>query len=245
MIYLNKILPLLVSPLFFVLILIILGIFLRSKKIGLFGIAILIFCSLPIISNNLIAYLEKDYSLQNTSTIDEADAIVVLSGMLRTIRTENGYDYEFNEGVDRIFSGIELFKRNKAPLLVLTRGKLPWSLGKPEGEYLKEFATEFGIPEKNILLTENVENTDDEARSVKKLLNKNNKIILVTSAFHMPRAKKVFEAAGINVISFPVDFQNHVSKLTFLDFIPNAGSFSKTSHFVREIIGRAYYSLKY
>ena len=245
MIYLNKILPLLVSPLFFVLILIILGIFLRSKKIGLFGIAILIFCSLPIISNNLIAYLEKDYSLQNTSTIDEADAIVVLSGMLTTIKTESGYEYEFGGAVDRILAGIDLYKDAKAPILILTRGKLPWSLGKPEGEYLKEFATEFGIPKENILLTDNVQNTDQEAKSVKKLLNQNNKIILVTSAFHMPRAKKVFEAAGIKVIPFPVDFQNQESKLTFIDFIPSAGAFFSTSHFVREMIGRAYYSLKY
>ena len=245
MIYLHKILPLIVSPLFFVLILVTLGIFLRSKKIGLFGIAILIFCSLPIISINLIAYLEKDYSLQNTSTIDEADAIVVLSGMLTTIKTESGYEYEFGGAVDRILAGIDLYKDDKAPILILTRGKLPWSLGKPEGEYLKEFAAQFSIPKENILLTDNVENTEDEAKSVKKLLNQNNKIILVTSAFHMPRAKKVFEAADINVLPFPVDFQSQESKLTFMDLIPSAGSFSSTSHFFREMIGRAYYSLKY
>ena len=245
MIYLHKILPLIASPLFFVLILITLGIFLRSKKISVFGIVILIFCSLPIISNNLIAYLEKDYILQDTSAIDEADAIIVLSGMLTTIKTKSDYKYEFGGGVDRILAGIDLYKDDKAPILILTRGKLPWSLGKPEGEYLKEFAAQFGIPKENILLTDNVENTEDEAKSVKKLLNQNNKIILVTSAFHMPRAKKVFEAADINVLTFPVDFQSQESKLTFMDIIPSAGSFSGSSHFIREMIGRAYYSLKY
>ena len=245
MIYLHKILPLIASPLFFVLIIIILGIFLRSKKVSLFGIAVLIFCSLPIISSNLIAYLEKDYTLQNTSTIDEADAIVVLSGMLKTIKTESDYEYEFGGAVDRILAGIDLYKDAKAPILILTRGKLPWSLGKPEGEYLKEFAMKFGIPEENILLTNYVENTNDEAKFVKKLLNQNNKIILVTSAFHMPRAKKVFESAGIDIIPFPVDFKISEQKITFMDFIPSAGSFVGTSHFVREMIGRTYYSLKY
>ena len=245
MIYLHKILPLIVSPLFFVLILITLGIFFRSKKISLFGIAILIFCSLPIISSNLIAYLEKDYSLQNTSTIDKADAIVVLSGMLSIIKTESDYEYEFGGAVDRILAGIDLYKDAKAPILILTRGKLPWSLGKPEGEYLKEFATQFSIPKENILLTDNVQNTDQEAKSVKKLLNQNKRIILVTSAFHMPRAQKVFEAADINTIPFPVDFQSQESKLTFMDFIPSAVSFSDSSHFIREMIGRIYYSLKY
>jgi uncharacterized SAM-binding protein YcdF (DUF218 family) len=247
MIYLHKILPLIASPIFLVLILIILGIFLKSKKISLFGIAILIFCSLPIISNNLIAYLEKDYTLQNTSTIDKADAIVVLSGMVSAVKTGDTFKYEFGGGVDRILQGMDLFKNNKAPLLILTRGKLPWQLGKPEGEYLKEFAIEFGIPKKNILLTDNVQNTDQEAKSVKKLLNQNNKIILVTSAYHMPRAQKVFEAASIKVIPFAVDYRSSKNKrkTTLIDFIPSAGSLSGTSKFVKEMIGRTYYSLKY
>ena len=59
---------------------------------------------------------------------------------------------------------------------------------------MKEFAIKFGVPEESILLTDNVQNTDQEAKSVKKLLNSNDvKVILVTSAFHMPRAKKIFE----------------------------------------------------
>ena len=245
MIYLHKFLPLIASPLFFVLILVILGTFLKSKKIILFGVFILIFFSLPIISNNLIAYLEKDYTPKNSSTIDEADAIVVLSGMLKIIKTESGYKYEFGGGVNRILAGINLYKDAKAPILILTRGKLPWSLGKPEGEYLKDFAIRFGVPEKNILLTDIIQNTDQEAKSVKNLLNQNNKIILVTSAFHMPRAKKVFKAADIDIIPFPVGFRKKLYKITFLDFIPAASSFSNSSHFVREIIGRIYYSLKY
>ena len=61
----------------------------------------------------------------------------------------------------------------------------------------------------------------------------------------MPRAKKVFEAADIKITPFPVDFQNQNRKLTLMDFIPSANSLSGTSHFVREIIGRIYYNLKY
>ena len=89
MIYLHKFFPLIVSPLFFVLFLILIGLFIKSKKISLFGLLILIICSLPIVSNKLIFYLEKDYKLQNTSNINKADAIVVLSGMIKTIKTSN------------------------------------------------------------------------------------------------------------------------------------------------------------
>jgi uncharacterized SAM-binding protein YcdF (DUF218 family) len=57
--------------------------------------------------------------------------------------------------------------------------------------------------------------------------------------------KKVFEAAGIKVIPFPVDFLSSADASSIMDFIPSAHGFYKTSFFVREMIGRAYYSLKY
>jgi len=246
MIYLHKILPLLVSPLSIVLIIILIGTFFKSKKISLLGLLILIFCSLPIISNKLIFYLEKDYSLQSIKDVSKSDAIVVLSGMISTIKTKEKLSYEFNGSIDRIFSGMNLFKENKAPLLILTNGKLPWSVGIPEGEYLKDFSIKYGIPEDKILLTDNVQNTDQEAKAVAKLLNTNKvTIILVTSAFHMPRAKKVFEAANIKVIPFAVDFKTQIKKITIIDFIPSANSLKDTSHFFREMIGRLYYNLKY
>jgi len=246
MIYLHKILPLLVSPLSIVLIIILIGTFFKSKKISLLGLLILIFCSVPIISNKLIFYLEKDYSLQSVKDVAKADAIVVLSGMMSTIKTKEKLIYEFNDSIDRILSGIDLFKEDKASFLILTNGKMPWSVGIPEGEYLKDFSIKYGIPEDRILLTENVQNTDQEAISVKKILKTNEvNIILVTSAFHMSRAKKVFEAANIKVIPFAVDFKTPIKKITIIDFIPSANSLKDTSHFFREMIGRLYYNLKY
>ena len=246
MIYIHKILPLLFSPLIIIIGLIIFSLITNSKKIGLLGIFILLFCSIPIVSDKLIAYLESDYKLNQVSEVQDADAIVVLSGMVKVIKNKNNLDYEWGESVDRIFAGIELFKENKSQTLILTRGKLPWSVGIPEGEYLREVAIKFGVPEKNILLTENVENTDQEAKAIKKLFSINSpKVILVTSAFHMPRALTVFEAAGINIVAFPVDFQSSESKITFMSFIPSSSALSGTSFFVREMIGRVYYNLKY
>ena len=246
MIYLNKILPLIFSPLIMIIVLIIFGLITRSKKISLIGVFILIVCSLPVVSDKLVAYLESDYQLSKPSNITSTDAIVVLSGMIKTINSKDGLDYEFGEASDRIFAGINLFKEKKAPKLILTLGKLPWSVGIPEGEHLKEIAIINGISEKNILLTENVENTDQEAKAIKKLLSEDkHKVLLVTSAFHMPRAQIVFEAAGINVVPFPVDFQKGLSKITFMSFTPSANALSGTSFFVREMIGRIYYNLKY
>ena len=246
MIYLHKILPLIFSPLFFILSIIIFGIIIGSKKTSFVGVIILIICSMPIVSSKMIAYLESDYELNRPSEIDTANAIVVLSGMVKTIKTKDSLDYEWSEAVDRFFAGIDLFKLNKAPTLIFTRGKVPWSIGLPEGEFLREEAIKLGIPKKDILLTENVENTDQEAKAIKKLLSLDDpKVILVTSAFHMPRAQLVFEAAGISVIPFPVDFLIGTGKITLMSFIPSASSFASTNFFVREMIGRTYYNLKY
>ena len=246
MIYLHKILPLIVSPMFLVMFLITWSMVFRSRISGILAVSILIICSLPIFSNKLITYLENEYILSDASSAKTADAIVVLSGMVRTINGKNGLSYEWGEASDRIFAGIELIKKNKAPIMVLTGGKLPWSAGKPEGEYLRDVAIKYGVPNKNILLTENVENTDQEAKAVAKLLNKASpKIILVTSAFHMPRAQKVFEAAGIKIEPFAVDFLSGAGKYTIMNFIPSAVALNQTSFFIREHIGRFYYNLKY
>lgn len=245
MIYLHKILPLIFSPLMLVIGLIILGIIFNLRKFSLIGVIVLILSSLPIISNKFIAYLEKDYQPIEIAEIENVDAIVVLSGMIRVIGDEENLKYEFTDSVDRFFAGLDLFNNNKSPILILTRGKMPWSIGIAEGEYLKELAIKYGVSEENIILTDEVQNTDQEAKAIKEILTEDAKIILVTSAFHMPRAEKVFKAANINLIPYPVDFQNSKSKTTMMDFIPSAGSLFDTSHFVREMIGRLYYNLKY
>ena len=246
MIYLHKLLPLIASPLFLVISLLLCGVISRRRSISLFAVGILVLCSLPIISNKLISQLEKDYVLRPADSAQTADAVVVLSGMVHTIRGSDGLVYEWGEASDRIFAGIQLMIEQKAPRLVLTGGKLPWSVGIPEGEYLKEIAIKYGISEHSIQITENVQNTDQEAKAVASLLKQRDpKIILVTSAFHMPRAQKVFEASGLLVIPFPVDFLTGAKQTTIIDFMPNAEALSKTSFVIREIIGRLYYHLKY
>ena len=65
-----------------------------------------------------------------------------------------------------------------------------------------------------------------------------------TSVFHMPRAQKVFEAAGIVASPFSVDFLSGADNTKIMDFMPDAEAFRETSFFVREIIGRLYYKRK-
>ena len=78
------------------------------------------------------------------------------------------------------------------------------------------------------------------------MLNQKNspsQILLVTSAFHMQRAKKKFERQGFFVHPFPVDFKT--TKFSRwqspYQWIPNAKSLHRSSQALREILGRTIY----
>ena len=245
MIYLNKLLPIFASPLGLISFLIILGIFTKRMFYIVTALLLLWFTSLPIVSNSLLGFLERNYQVQTLDNVEDHDTVIVLSGMVRTIQNNGEVYYEFGEAVDRILAGISLIKDGKADRMILTRGQLPWSLGVPEGEFLSNFAEMNGVEAAKITLTRVVENTDDEAKAIAELITSNEKLTLVTSAFQMPRARKVFENQNILVTEFPVDFLSSASKLGILDFLPNASAFKDSSLFAREMIGRAYYSLKY
>jgi uncharacterized SAM-binding protein YcdF (DUF218 family) len=147
---------------------------------------------------------------------------------------------------DRFFAGIDLFKAEKAPLLVFTGGTLPWLPDSPpEGQVFKEFAGRLGVPIDRILVTADVQNTEDEAREIRARLGKQNTIILVTSAVHMPRARLLFDAFGFEVVPFPVDFKVEAGgTLSVLDALPNAVSLWKSETALRELFGRAFYTVK-
>lgn len=70
------------------------------------------------------------------------------------------------------------------------------------------------------------------------------KIILVTSAFHMRRARMLFERQGFEVDPFPVDFQtSDRPTTTVLSFLPSAQALAKSETAMREKIGILYYSI--
>ena len=193
MIYINKILPIIFSPLGLIIVLLLFGILRKKILPSLLALLLLTLLSLPFVSNQLINLLERNYSVISPNELDTADTVVVLSGMLQTIKQDSMIHYEFSEAVDRIFAGINLLKMGKAQKIILTRGKLPWNKGVPEGDYLAEFVQSQGIDPNRILLTEIVQNTNDEAKAISKMLPKTSEVILITSAFHMPRAEKVLQ----------------------------------------------------
>lgn len=245
MIYLHKILPLIFSPLNIIIFVVFLGLLLRRYWFIYVAIFFLVLCSTPFVSSYLVRKLEGNQIHLDVEKMPPADAIVVLGGMLTSVKADLGIQFEWIDP-DRFFAGVDLVLAKKADYLMFTDGKLPWEkILITEGAYLREKALAYGIPGDKILLTELVKNTEDEARASMALLNRlkgigPKKIILVTSAFHMTRAKWLFEKQGFLVEAFPVDFKVGIYELTPMSFIPSAYALKDVELVSRELLGRLY-----
>ena len=242
MFYLHKILPTFVLPIMLVIIVILIGLIKNKKKLIYIAIGVLYIISTPIFSNNFFKLVEGSEYRKPISAIDSADAIVVLSGMLEINEVGDSTYVEWGDP-DRFFGGIALFKAGKSQKLVFTGGKMPWDKAKKtEGEVLKEYAILNGIPAKKVFVTKDVENTADEAVAVNELISPSKRIILVTSAYHMYRASRLFEKEGIKVIPYKVDYKVARSlKTTIMDFLPDAESLKQSETGIRELLGRLIY----
>ena len=228
-----------------VIIIILIGLIQHKKKLIYIAIGLLYILSTPIFSNSFFKQVEGSEYRKPISAIDSADAIVVLSGMLAINEMGDSTYVEWGDP-DRFFAGMALFKAGKAQKLVFTGGKMPWNKAKKtEGEVLRDYAISNGIASEKIFITKDVENTADEAVAVKELISPSKRIILLTSAFHMYRAKRLFEKEGFEVIAYKVDYKAAGnSTVTVIDFLPSAGSLAMTETGMREIIGRLYYFIK-
>tara|TARA_A100001011_G_scaffold315515_1_gene334196 strand:+ start:182 stop:784 length:603 start_codon:yes stop_codon:yes gene_type:complete len=194
--------------------------------------------------------LEVPWERIDYSKFNYADGIVVLSGGGRHLPPGNTKIIEWKDP-DRFFAGINLYKANKSNRLIFTGGVNPLASNlPPEGDIYLYEAISMGIPKEDLFTTYPVFNTLQEAKAIKKLLNqeiisKQKKIILVTSAFHMKRAKKVFEKEGITVVPYPVDFKSEKSFSSILKnpikWMPSAYHLHESSLAIREIIGRIIY----
>lgn len=246
MIYLNKVLPIFVSPLGLVLILLMVAIHQRRRSLMISAVIILYVASAPFTSYYLLRSIEGGAIKLMPEDAPESDAVVVLGGMIDWVQTRSGVATEWGDP-DRFWDGVALVKANRAPLLIFTGSKLPWQLGQEtEGEVLKRYAQMLHVPGDRILVTARVENTADEAKAVSRLFDSVPKrIILVTSAFHMQRAQYLFEQMGFNVFAYPVDFRAAAKLDVWTAFLPSANALSTTDFCLREWLGRMYYRTKF
>jgi uncharacterized SAM-binding protein YcdF (DUF218 family) len=250
MIYLNKLLPVFFLPTGATLLLVVAGLLLRRTWLCWLGVALLWLASTPLVGDYAMRAAEGWQVRQPIAAMPTTAAIVVLSGG-RTYPPGDPSAVEYTDAIDRYHGGVALYLAGKAPRLVFTGAWLPWRpSAPPEGEAMAALAVADGVPEDAILTTGPVVNTAAEAQAVAELLaaalppDAPRRVTLVTSAYHMARARLLFEHAGLAVTPFPVDFQSDArTEFSLLDLLPTASSLRQTELALREAYGLFFYQL--
>lgn len=248
MYFLSKLLPLFFLPLGFSLILLTIGLAKGRRRLAWAGVIVLFASSNPLVGHFLIRSAEGWTERRALADLPTADAVVVLSAG-RTLAPGPDRISETNDA-NRFSAGTDLALRGKAPLLVFTGAGISSDPGAlTEGDVLSAQARAMGVAAERILVTPHVLNTADEAREVAALMRArqmpNARVVLVTSAFHMSRARQVFRQAGLTVEPFPVSFwSSDLGGFSVFWFLPSVSALSRTQTALRELYGRAFYALK-
>jgi uncharacterized SAM-binding protein YcdF (DUF218 family) len=184
----------------------------RKTGIRMLFAAFLIYvvAGLSPLANALMLGLEQQHSRVSADELPGIAGLIVLGGVVDTLVTSTRNEIALNEAAERLTETAALAYRFPGARIVLSGGDgalLYASMG--EASVAKRFFTRIGIDPARILLEEQSRTTSENAAFTKALLNPvaGERWLLVTSAFHMPRALGCFRAAGFDVVPWPVDYR--------------------------------------
>jgi uncharacterized SAM-binding protein YcdF (DUF218 family) len=257
--YLSKLLPLFFYPLGFACVLMVVALLTLRKRprIATFSIALalilLLFSSNAWASRNLVRSLEWQYITKGE--LPSAEAIVVLGGATKSPLPPRP-TVDLSESGDRVIYSAQLYRQKKAPLIILSGGRIDWKgSGSPEATDMAAILTSIGIPETAIIQEPDSLNTHENAVNVSKILKIRGikKVLLVTSAMHMPRSLLIFKRQNIDAIPAPCDYlvsEGEIEELSstpksaLLSLFPDTSNLDDFTKALKEYIGTIVYWLR-
>lgn len=245
--FLSKVLSFLITPLIWVIGLLIYSILqrdqLKKKRALLLSVILLFLFSNSFLFNEAMKCWEVN-AIHQDSLPERYDAGIVLGGI-------SFYDSEmdrvqFNRSVDRLMQAVRLYKAGKISKIFFTGGS--GSLTFPdtkEAPLIRKLLLELGIPDHDILFESESRNTRENAAFSKPILREKipgRKHLLITSAFHMRRAVGCFEKQGIKVRPYATDRFSGPTRFQ-LDYllIPSSEALQSWSLLIHEITGYIVY----
>ncbi len=138
--------------------------------------------------------------------------IIVLGGA-----TEEGISVlrgqvALNDAAERMTEAVVLARLYPQAKLVFSGGSANMiHTSVKEAEIAHKLWSELGVPESQMIFEDQSRNTYENAAFTQALVHpqRDERWLLVTSAFHMPRAMGIFRALGMNPIAFPVDYRTY------------------------------------
>lgn len=244
---LSKTLFYLLMPLTWVLACLLISIFLKrpslKKRFFRIALGLLFFFTNPFFVNEaLLAWEIIPTKIQNLKTYDIG---IVLTGVSNAQKEPKDRLY-LNKGGDRLIHTLQLYKMGKIKKILISGGHY-FEEDIHEGREMKKIFVWAGIPEEDIILEEKSLNTRENALFSAKILQEHfadKSYLLITSAFHLRRAKSCFQKTGIKTDIFAVDFysQNR-SWLPSHWLVPNEKSLYYWYVLLHEIVGYVVYKI--
>jgi uncharacterized SAM-binding protein YcdF (DUF218 family) len=185
-----------------------------SKRTGLramfAGAVIYAVGGLSPLGNMLIVPLEQVYVRDPKQAMDAPQGFIVLGGAVDTIVAATRGDVPLSEAAERLTGAAALARRFPQAKIVFSggNGALAYS-GMTEAEGARQFCVEMGIDLARVIFEDRSRTTYENALFTKEILGPHpgESWLLVTSAFHMPRAAGAFRAVGFEVTPWPVDYR--------------------------------------
>jgi uncharacterized SAM-binding protein YcdF (DUF218 family) len=192
------------------------------------------------VADRLMAGLEAGASLPSDP---QGDVIVLLGGGLSEGAPDlSGIGSPSDEMMGRIVTAARLQKRLGLPVLI--SGGRSFGGRAPEAPVVRRVLADLGVPAERIVVEERSRDTFENAAFTRRILDRYGvrRAILVTSAFHMRRARFLFEREGITVVPFPASFRTWKGKrFGWPDFVPSAHCMGDVSAAMKEYLGLAWY----
>lgn len=184
-----------------------------------------------------------EYAPRTLTAEETYDLAVVLTG---GIADKKGDNMHFGNSADRILQPLFLYKEGKIRKILISGGSGSVSTqadSATEGLVAAHLLITAGVAKEDISLEGTSRNTRENAMNTAKILKGNNqKILLVTSAFHMRRAVGCFEKANVKVSPYATDFYATNDAYTWDQFlIPQEYNLFTLYRVVHEILGYCVY----
>lgn len=210
-------------------------------------VVLLTIVNLPIVGDLAVGSLEWSYP-PTSDRPEDVEAIVVLCGF---VRPPDELSPEPELGIDtlqRCLHAARLYHRGPACPLIVSGGPLDSTPGPSMAETMGAFLVTLGVPEEDLVLEEEALSGFENAAYCAQLLEQRGitRVLLVTSAIHMPRAVRCFRAQGVDITPSASD---HLTRPrwpipTPASFWPNAIAAQKFQAAAREWIGLVWYRVR-
>ena len=244
---LSKLLYGLVSPLSWVFYALFWGIFSKRHRRRALTTALVL---LYLISNDFLvnALLRVWEGSSPKSIVGAYDTAIILTGGMVSEGSKSGEEYSFGPASDRLLQPLLLYKKGRIKRILISGGEAKLSESKifpDEGRIAADFLSLCGVPASAVERESRSRNTHENARYSAELLRRRpqQRILLVTSAFHMHRASACFAKAGLMVTPYPVDFRAGPAKVLPGQFWPSEEALERFNRLVHEWVGFVTYRI--